>query len=479
MGDVYGNVNVNYSYCKSVAQLKSAADYILGRRKEQVEDGVVKTEPHLYKAFGCNRDNFANSLLITRKMHDKRYSRYKQKEILAQKISISFHPEDNDRLTYEQAYKIAEDFAREFFCSKGYEVLLAVHTDTAHIHVHFLVSNCNVKDGKSFRRGPAELKEMCRYFGEQCRKRGLVHSYRDSYYVKDKDRERQSFAEYQMKKRDKLSFREEIKVLLRNAMNRPENKTLQDVIDYAKVYYLMDVRLRGNTISYALKYRTDKKGKPMAVRGSRLGARFTVAGITEYLKKKEKSRLEYERIKADIEQESGRYDDYAEWDISDVKESVGIDTAGSVQKEYEKPEGDISVYEGFDRFCEKENIRDDEEEVFYGAAFDEFNREWQGIALEEQTEPTSHKEEQEIPPDYTKMSIQERVRQLPPPTEDTSQEFEAYKNRMGYDAAKMKSIRYKMSVYDEFLEELEARKKYHGTKAYGRQSTRKRDRGER
>ena len=147
-----------------------------------------------------------------------------------------------------------------------------------------------MKDGKSFRRGPAELKEMCRYFGEQCRKRGLVHSYRDSYYVKDKDRERQSFAEYQMKKRDKLSFREEIKVLLRNAMNRPENKTLQDVIDYAKVYYLMDVRLRGNTISYALKYRTDKKGKPMAVRESRLGARFTVAGITEYLKKKEKSR---------------------------------------------------------------------------------------------------------------------------------------------------------------------------------------------
>ena len=28
--------------------------------------------------------------------------------------------------------------------------------------------------------------------------------------------------------------------------------------------------------------------------------------------------------------------------------------------------------------------------MFYGAAFDEFNREWQGIASEEQTEPTSH-----------------------------------------------------------------------------------------
>ena len=36
-------------------------------------------------------------------------------------------------------------------------------------------------------------------------------------------RKKKEIAEYQMKKRDKLSFREEIKVLLRNAMNRPEN----------------------------------------------------------------------------------------------------------------------------------------------------------------------------------------------------------------------------------------------------------------
>ena len=100
MGVVYGNVKVNYGYCKSVAQLKSADDYILGRRKEQIADGVVKTQNHLYNALGCNRDNFSNSILMTRKMHDKKYSRYKQKEILAQKLSISFHPDDNDKLTY-------------------------------------------------------------------------------------------------------------------------------------------------------------------------------------------------------------------------------------------------------------------------------------------------------------------------------------------------------------------------------------------
>lgn len=165
MAEVYGNVNVKYNPCKSIAQLKSAADYILGKRKEQIEAGIEKTSNELYNAFGCNRDNFANSLIITRKMHQKKYSRYKPKEILAQKISISIHPEDNNKLSYTEAYKMAEQFAREFFWSKGYEVLFAVHTDTDHIHAHFLVSNCNQKDGTSFRRGPKELVEMSKYFG--------------------------------------------------------------------------------------------------------------------------------------------------------------------------------------------------------------------------------------------------------------------------------------------------------------------------
>lgn len=172
MAGVYGNVNVNYSYCKSVAQLKSAADYILGTKKEQIKEGIQKTRAELYGALGCNRDNFANSLLITRKMHDKKYSRYKQKDILAHKMSISFHPDDNDKLTYEEADKIAREFAHIFFWSKGYEAMWAVHTDTEHIHVHFFMSNCNLKDGKSFRRGMTELKEMSRFFGEQCRERG-------------------------------------------------------------------------------------------------------------------------------------------------------------------------------------------------------------------------------------------------------------------------------------------------------------------
>ena len=449
MGAVYGNVKVNYGYCKSVAQLKSADDYILGRRKEQIADGVVKTQNHLYNALGCNRDNFSNSILMTRKMHDKKYSRYKQKEILAQKLSISFHPDDNEKLTYEEAYKIAEEFAREFFWSKGYEVLFAVHTDTEHIHVHFLVSNCNLRDGKSFRRGPAELKEMCSFFGEQCREHGLTHSYRDTYYVKDKSRERCNFAEYQMKKREKLSFREEMKIYLRNAINTPETRTLEDVIQYVKDYFMMDVKLRGNTISYALPYRRKKNGEPVSVRGKRLGERFTVSGITEYLEQKEKKRIEYQRIEADIEHMKGFLHDYDEWEKEPEEKSL--------------EDNNISFYEGFDQFCKKEDIREADEDIFYGAAFEEFNREWQGeddsieevLSLEEEAKDES--------PDYKKMPLAERVAILPKPTEDVMEELRMYEKRMGYDKDTMRSMRYKMNVYDEFLEEYEARKKQWGT----------------
>lgn len=254
MAEVFGNVNVKYTPCKSVAQLKSATDYILGKRKEQIEEGIEMTKTELYSSFGCNRDNFANSIIMTRKMHQKPYSRYKKTEILAQKVSVSFHPEDNEKLTYEDAYKMAEQFAYEFFWSKGYEVLFAVHTDTDHIHAHFLVSNCNQKDGSSFRRGPKELVEMSKHFGAQCQERGLVNSIRDSYYCKDKNREEFTFAGHQMKKRGKLTFKDEIKTYIRLAMNDSQTKTVQDVVDVLKDVYGMDIRFKGKAISYALRF---------------------------------------------------------------------------------------------------------------------------------------------------------------------------------------------------------------------------------
>lgn len=265
--------------------------------------------------------------------------------------------------------------------------------------------------------------------------------------MKDKSRERCNFVEYQMKKREKLSFREEMKIYLRNAINTPETRTLEDVIQYVKDYFMMDVKLRGNTISYALPYRRKKNGEPVSVRGKRLGERFTVSGITEYLEHKEKKRIEYQRIEADIEHMKEFLRDYDEWEKEPGEKSL--------------EDNNISFYEGFDQFCEKEDIREADEDIFYGAAFEEFNREWQGEEDNKGTSFTDKEEEEQ--PDYKNMPLVERVAVLPEPTEDLMEELRTYEKRMGYDKDTMRSMRYKMSVYDDFLEEYEARKKQWGT----------------
>lgn len=486
MGKVYGNVKVNYAPCKSVGQLKGATDYILGNMEQQRKEGIIKTRDDLYMAFGCNRDNFANTQLITRKMHEKKYSRWLPKEILAHKMSISFHPEDNNKVTYEDAFEMAQEFAREFFWSKDYEVLFAVHTDTVHIHVHFIVSNCNLKDGSSYRRGPKELREMCAFFGEQCRKRGLTHSYRDTFYVADKERERKTFPEYQMKKRNKLSFKDELRTYIRLAMNSRNTKTIDDVVEELRSVYRINIRLKGNTISYALPHKPGKGGKLQAVRGSKLGDKFTVAGITDYMEKKEMKRLEYERLDAEIEKANDSIKDYDQWEERKNESSTEEQVTEQIEEvlpdkdTYNECKKDISFYEGFDQFREEHQIPEADDEIFYGAAFEDFSEEWQGnhgngmdsikgeskivpVALEEKANEANEAktaDEQSFPSssEYRKLSLEERTKLLPPPSDDQMAELKAYQKRMGYDE-NLSGIKYKMSVFDDFQKEFEYRKK--------------------
>ena len=227
----FGNVNVKYKPCKSAGQLKSAELYMLGKKREQIAAGIVKTASDLYSVLGCNRDNFTNNALVTR---GKSYSKMKENNILAHKMSVSFHPDDNDKLNYKTAYEIAAEFAEKFMHSKGFEVLFAVHTDTEHIHVHFLIGNCNIETGKSYRRNKRDLYEMSEFFGEQCLNRGLVNSVRDEFYNHDlsKSRDKITFAESQMRERGKESFKDELREVIQIELADPANKCFDDVIKY-------------------------------------------------------------------------------------------------------------------------------------------------------------------------------------------------------------------------------------------------------
>ena len=286
---MFGNVKVDYKPCKSGFQVKQAADYMLGRLPEQIRDGVIKTAPDLYWSFNCDRDNYARDVLMTRKLFGKRETKNSN---LAFKMSISFSPEDSDRLTYQEALKIASEFAQKFL--SGYEVLFAVHTDRPHTHVHFLVGNCHIETGKAFRRNQRDLYDMCEFFGKQCEERGLTHSIRDSYFKETTEDsiDKETFAERQMKAKGKETFKDELREVIQIECADPNNLTLEDVVAALMKHYNVECRVKGNTISYRHPNFKTKSGKLASVRGSKLGDKYTVGGIKFELEKKQRERAD-------------------------------------------------------------------------------------------------------------------------------------------------------------------------------------------
>ena len=82
-----------------------------------------------------------------------------------------------------------------------------------------------------------------------------------------------------------------------------------------------------------------------------------------------------------------------------------------------------------------------------------------------------------IPIDFTKLTIEERAVFLPVPTDDIKAEYDAYCERMGYTAEKINSIRYKMSLYDEFMEEYNYRERNYFKNENGKEISHKKDKG--
>jgi len=304
----FGNVNVKYKPCKSVGQLKSAEKYMLGKQLNQIKDGIIKTEPDLYTALGCNRDNFSNNILVTRKLHGKRYSKLNENEVLAHKMSISFHPDDRrtsgGKLTYKMAYEIAQQFAEKFIHEKGHEVLFAVHTDKPHVHVHFIISNCNIDTGKAYRRNKKDLYSMSKFFGEQCLEHGLENSVRDEFYNHDKDnmRDKITIAEKEMTKRGKETFKAELREVIQLEIQSSKNKTFDDVIKSLWENYNVETRVAGNTVSYRHPEYRNKNNELVSVRGSKLGDMYTRKGIEYELEKQSKARAEHANFVGEFEQ---------------------------------------------------------------------------------------------------------------------------------------------------------------------------------
>ena len=81
----------------------------------------------------------------------------------------SFSPEE--KITYAQAHELALAFAAKAW--PGYEVLVATHCDTAHIHSHFVINSVSFETGLKLRQHPDTLVKLRKLSDELCEAHGL------------------------------------------------------------------------------------------------------------------------------------------------------------------------------------------------------------------------------------------------------------------------------------------------------------------
>ncbi len=123
---------------------------------------------------------------------------------------------------------------------------------------------------------------MCEFFGSQCMKRGLTNSVRENFYNHDAP-EKEKIGEIRMKSKGRETFKDELREVINIELSDPNNRTFEDIVNALQRHYHVECRVRGNTISYRHPNFTDKSGKLVSVRGSKLGEKYTVKGIENEL----------------------------------------------------------------------------------------------------------------------------------------------------------------------------------------------------
>lgn len=139
----------------SKASIATAIQYI---------ERPCKTEAALMTGIACSSGSAAEEMLITKKiwgkMDGRSYDHYVQ----------SFAPDE--KISSEEAHAIAVEWAEREFT--GFEVVVATHTDTKHLHSHILVNTVSYIDGHKIHTSATWLDQAKQHSDEICRAHRLV-----------------------------------------------------------------------------------------------------------------------------------------------------------------------------------------------------------------------------------------------------------------------------------------------------------------
>lgn len=135
------------------------------------------------------------------------------------------------------------------------------------------------------------------------------------------------------------------------------------------------------------------------------------------MQEKEQKQVEYRRIMQDIEEEKQYLEDYEEWSEKPRKTSGTEDITegfGDIEIKLgvgQTNEEEVSFYKAFEHFQVENGISENNEEIFYGSVFHDFNEQWQGSGFVASSKTSEISKQEKV--DFSKLSLEERAKLLP------------------------------------------------------------------
>ncbi|SPF54362.1 hypothetical protein SBF1_750002 [Candidatus Desulfosporosinus infrequens] len=134
----------------------------LGRGIDYIKN-PEKTEENLISGKDCDAQTALEEMKATKEIYGKTEGRqYKH-------FVQSFSPDDP--LDASKAHQIGYEMAQKAF--PGYEVLVATHTDTNHLHNHIIVNSVSFENGEKYRQSTHDLQNIKELSDRICEREGL------------------------------------------------------------------------------------------------------------------------------------------------------------------------------------------------------------------------------------------------------------------------------------------------------------------
>lgn len=143
---------------QSGGAMRGVLDYISQKEKTMLGDRQLVT------GWNCVTQSACEEMMTTKRRFRKTSGR------MFYQFVQSFSPEE--QATPEEVHAIGLELAQRLF--PGYEVVVATHVDTDHLHSHIFVNSVSCADGRKLHQNAADLQHQRRTSNEICAAHGLT-----------------------------------------------------------------------------------------------------------------------------------------------------------------------------------------------------------------------------------------------------------------------------------------------------------------